>query len=84
MLPALGRLHLGVALALLIPPAIHALVFRSAFGFRMRAVGLAPRAARFAGISPERTGLRTLALAGALAGLAGAVILKNLVFSIWS
>jgi simple sugar transport system permease protein len=38
----------------------------------MRAVGLSPRAARFAGISPERYALGTLALAGALAGLAGA------------
>jgi simple sugar transport system permease protein len=35
-------------------------------------VGLAPVAARHAGISPERHALAVLALAGALAGLAGA------------
>ena len=52
---------------------LHALLFRTPFGFRLRAVGLAPTAARFAGISPERIAVTTLALSGALAGFAGAV-----------
>jgi len=73
MLPAVGRLHAGVALALVLAVAAQLLVFRSAVGFRMRAVGLSPRAARFAGISPERYALGTLALGGALAGLAGSI-----------
>jgi simple sugar transport system permease protein len=72
MLPTLGRVHAGVAVALFAAIATHGVIFRSALGFRMRAVGLAPRAARFAGISPERYGFLTLALAGAMAGLAGA------------
>jgi simple sugar transport system permease protein len=38
----------------------------------MRAVGLSPRAARFAGIPPERIAVGVLVLGGALAGLAGA------------
>jgi simple sugar transport system permease protein len=38
----------------------------------MRAVGLSPVAARFAGIDPERHAFAALALSGALAGLAGA------------
>jgi simple sugar transport system permease protein len=73
LLPALGRWHLGIALALGLAFATEVLLFRTAVGFRMRAVGLAPRAARFAGISPERIALGTLGLGGALAGLAGAV-----------
>jgi simple sugar transport system permease protein len=72
-LPALGRLHLGVPAALLCAGAVHWLLWRTPTGFRLRAVGLAPRAARFAGISPERHGVLVLALAGGLAGLAGAV-----------
>ena len=72
MLPAFGRLHLGIAAALAAAGAVQVLVFRSAFGFRARAVGLAPRAARFAGISPERMAFAVLVIAGALAGLAGA------------
>jgi simple sugar transport system permease protein len=71
MLPAFGRLHLGFAIALLLALATQFLVFRTAAGFRLRAVGLSARAARFAGISPERYAFSTLALAGGLAGLAG-------------
>jgi ABC-type uncharacterized transport system permease subunit len=72
LLPAIGRWHLGIGIAALLALATDGLLFRTAVGFRMRAVGLAPRAARFAGISPERIGLFTLGLGGALAGLAGA------------
>lgn len=72
-LPALGRLHAGAAAALLMAGAAWWLLFRTPTGFRLRAVGLAPRAARFAGISPARYGVLALALAGALAGLAGAL-----------
>jgi simple sugar transport system permease protein len=71
-LPALGRLHAGVGAALALAFAVHWLLFRTPLGFRLRAAGLAPRAARFAGISPERSGALALALSGALAGLAGA------------
>jgi len=72
MLPAWGRLHAGLPLAIAAALAVHWLVFRTPLGFRMRAVGLSPRAARFAGISPERHAVVALALAGAVAGLAGA------------
>ena len=72
LLPALGRVHAGLLLALALACVLHVLVWRTPFGFRLRAVGLAPTAARFAGISPERVALSTLVLSGALAGLAGA------------
>jgi simple sugar transport system permease protein len=72
LLPALGRVHAGVALAALLAVLVHWTLFHGAIGFRLRAVGLSPRAARFAGIPPERTALLVLVLGGALAGLAGA------------
>jgi simple sugar transport system permease protein len=72
LLPALGRVHLGVAAAACLAFLLHWIVSQSALGFRMRAVGLSPRAARFAGIPPERHAVLALALGGALAGLAGA------------
>lgn len=72
MLPAVGRLHLGLAAAVALALVVQVLVFRTAVGFRLRAVGHSPRAARFAGIPPQRYALLALALAGALAGLAGA------------
>jgi len=72
LLPSFGRVHAGLLAALLLAVLFHFLVSRTPFGFRLRAVGLAPTAARFAGISPERIAVTTLALSGALAGLAGA------------
>jgi simple sugar transport system permease protein len=72
-LPAIGRLHLGIPLALGLAVASAWLLFRTAVGFRMRAVGLSPGAARFAGIEPDRQLVFTLAGAGALAGVAGGV-----------
>jgi simple sugar transport system permease protein len=72
LLPHWGRIHLGVLLAAFAAIAVHVLVFGTALGFRLRAVGLSPLAARFAGISPERHGVVALGIAGALAGLAGA------------
>jgi simple sugar transport system permease protein len=73
LLPSFGRVHAGLLAAMLLALLLHALLFRTPFGFRLRAVGLAPTAARFAGISPERIAVTTLALSGALAGFAGAV-----------
>jgi simple sugar transport system permease protein len=73
LLPSFGRVHAGLLAALLLSVLVYALLFRTPFGFRLRAVGLAPTAARFAGIAPERLAVTTLALSGALAGFAGAV-----------
>jgi simple sugar transport system permease protein len=70
-LPAVGRLHAGVALAFVAALGVAWLLFRTPLGFRLRAVGHSPLAARFAGISPERHGVAALAIAGALAGAAG-------------
>lgn len=72
LLPTAGRLHLGIAAAFVLALAAQWLVFRTPFGYRLRAVGHSPRAARFAGISPERISFAALAVAGAFAGLAGA------------
>jgi len=71
LLPAFGRVHAGVLGAVLVALAAAWGLFRTPEGFRLRAVGLSPVAARFAGISPERETLVALGVAGALAGLAG-------------
>jgi simple sugar transport system permease protein len=49
----------------------HFLLWRTSFGFEMRAVGCGREAARLAGINPKRTIVLTLAIGGGLAGLAG-------------
>jgi len=72
-LPGAGRVHTGLVLALLLPAAVWFGLFRTAAGLRLRAVGLAPEAARYAGIRPEREVVVALLLSGGLAGLAGAL-----------
>ncbi len=68
-----SRLHLGLILALLAVPLVWFLIERTTIGFRIRAVGFNPGAARAAGISVGRTIVLTMGLSGALAGAAGIV-----------
>lgn len=72
--PAGGRvgLHLGCAIALVVAILIAFLLRRTVFGFRLRMVGENPVAARFAGVRVGAVSFASLALSGALAGLAGA------------
>ena len=49
------------------------LLWRTSLGYEIRAVGQSQRAARYAGISVRRTLIVTMLIAGAFAGLAGAV-----------
>ena len=66
-----GQLHLGFGLALLAAVAVWWLLERSTTGFAIRAVGANPHAAATAGMSVARTTIVAMAVAGALAGLAG-------------
>jgi simple sugar transport system permease protein len=66
-----SRLHLGFILAVIIIVALWFVLTRTAFGLRMRAVGLGPEAARFAGINVGRTMLISALVSGGIAGLAG-------------
>jgi ABC-type uncharacterized transport system permease subunit len=66
------RVNLGIAVALAAAVGVWWLLERSVLGFRIRAVGANPAAARTAGIDVARITVITLVLAGLLAGLAGA------------
>ena len=65
------RVHLGVALSLIVVLVAWLLLSHSIFGFQLRVQGLAPRAARFAGFSESRIIAMSLLISGGLAGLAG-------------
>jgi simple sugar transport system permease protein len=64
-------LRLGFLLALVAVAAGWWLLNRSTLGYRIRAVGLNPHAARAAGVSVGRTYIQVMAMAGGLVGLAG-------------
>ena len=63
--------HWGVVAAVGAVVAAHVLLTRHLLGFHIRLTGAAPRAARFAGVSPGRLIVFCLGVSGALAGLAG-------------
>ncbi|MGX1695858.1 ABC transporter permease [Microbacterium keratanolyticum] len=65
------KLHLGFILALIAVAITWWLLERSSLGFRFRAVGLNPAAARTAGISVGWMYFLVMVIAGALVGLAG-------------
>lgn len=65
------RLHLGFVLAILVAIGVWWLMERSTLGFRFRAVGANPHAARTSGVSVPWVYVLVMAIAGALAGLAG-------------
>ncbi len=67
------RLHLGFLLALALAFLVYVLLWRTTLGYRIRAVGQNPDAARYAGINVNRQVVIALLLSGAFAGLAGAV-----------
>ncbi len=66
------NLHLGFLLALVAVGVVWWILNRSSLGFRIRAVGENPAAARTAGIDVGRTYTVVMLIAGALVGLAGA------------
>lgn len=65
------RLHIGFIIALAAAAGVWWLMFKTTLGFEMRMVGANPDAARYAGINISRNIVITMALSGALAGLAG-------------
>ena len=66
-------MHYGLLIAIVAAAAFAFLLWRTSLGYEIRAVGQSQRAARYAGVSVPRTIIVTMLIAGAFAGLAGAV-----------
>ena len=77
------RIHAGIILALLVAYGVWWLLFRSTIGFQFRTVGSNPKAAAYAGMSVGGTFMLSMALAGALAGLAGTTQLLGIQRSVF-
>jgi simple sugar transport system permease protein len=76
--------HLGIALALLAAIFVWWLLYRTTWGFEVRAVGANPDAARYAGMRPKLITIATMTFSGALAGLAGTSVLLGVTHSMTS
>jgi len=71
------RLHIGIVLAVILAIVLQFILFRTVFGYQIRAVGLSARAATYGGINASKRILQTTLLSGALAGLAGSIELMG-------
>jgi len=72
-----SRMHAGFPLALLAAFATWVWLFRTRLGFETRAMGQNAEAARAAGIPSARRAVQAMVMAGALAGVAGAVLVQG-------
>src|SRR5258706_12652712 len=66
-------LHLGAVIAVIAALVVYFFLWRTVAAYRIRAVGLNPRASAYAGISVKRTMVLAMLLSGGLAGLAGGI-----------
>jgi simple sugar transport system permease protein len=67
------RVHTGLIIGIAALAVFAILLWRTALGYEIRAVGQSQKAARYAGINVPRTIIVTMVIAGAFAGLAGAI-----------
>jgi len=67
------RIHSGIFVAILIAILVYYLLWKTSFGFRLRAVGEEPKAAKYAGIKVNKYLVLAMILSGGLAGIAGSV-----------
>jgi len=70
LIPGTG-MHWGVIAAFIVVIAAYILLQRHILGYHIKLAGQAPKAARFAGVSPNRLVILCMGLSGALAGMAG-------------
>jgi ABC-type uncharacterized transport system permease subunit len=79
-----GRLHAGIALALIGAGALAYVFRRTIWGFRLRAVGAGSRAAEISGrIDARRLAAVALLGSGAIAGLAGGVEVAGVSYALF-
>jgi simple sugar transport system permease protein len=74
------RIHWGFVLALLVAGFVWWLLNKTTLGFEIRTVGANPDAAKYAGMNVKRIIIITMALSGALAGMAGSFEVTGLNF----
>ncbi len=82
ILPPIG--HIGILLAVFAAVFVWWLLFRTTWGFQVRAVGANSEAARYAGMRPKLITVATMSFSGALGGIAGASVLLGVTHTMTS
>jgi simple sugar transport system permease protein len=76
-------LHIGFLIALLVALVMYVLLFKMSAGYAIRAVGINPDAARYAGMDVRKNILLVMAISGGTAGLAGGVEIAGIAFRLY-
>jgi simple sugar transport system permease protein len=72
-----SRGHAGIFVALAVAVLVYYWLWNTVSGYRLRAVGVNPKAARFGGVNVPRTLVLAIAVSGGLAGIGGMVELAG-------
>lgn len=67
------KMNSGFVVAVLIAIVLYIVLFKTPFGFEVRSVGFNKIASQYAGISVKNVTIKTMMIAGAVAGLGGAI-----------
>lgn len=70
--------NVGIIIAVIVAILIWVLLYKSAKGYELRAVGFNKDAAEFAGINVNKNIILSMVIAGAISGLAGALIITGI------
>ncbi len=73
MLPRIAKFHVGVILAIALAIVLWYVIFKTSFGFKIRAVGMNPVASKVNGFPVGKLMVLAFIISGAIAGLGGAV-----------
>lgn len=83
-LPVIGSiisrsdLNYGIIIALVTVIILYIIIKKSTLGYQLRAVGFNKDAAEFAGINVDKNIVKSMLIAGAVAGLAGAITIMSI------
>jgi ABC-type uncharacterized transport system permease subunit len=73
-----SRIHLGLFIAVFLALLVYVLLWKTPFGFDIRAIGDNPTSSRYRGVKVDTMLVLIMVLSGALAGIAGAGELNGL------
>ncbi len=80
-LPSIGgggsSLNIGTIIAIVLAVLLFIVLFKTTFGYELRATGFNKFAAKYAGMNSRRNIILTMIIAGALAGLGGALYILS-------
>ena len=65
------RVHSGLLIALVLALVVYLILWKTTFGYKLRAAGAQQKAARYGGINVARSLVTAMVISGALAGVAG-------------